>query len=602
MNKLIWSFLFTIGSSVLLTSQSSIQLLDLSAFRQPVKENWKITGELTGDNFSGGPLKTLKGQGVLVCEHTTGQAGLDYDLFTNESHGDLDLELDFVMAKGSNSGIYLQGRYEVQLFDSWGVQHPQCHDAGGIYERWNEAKPDGQKGYEGVAPRINVAKAPGLWQHIKISFQSPRFDATGKKISNAKFISIILNGVIIHENVEVTGPTRGAVSNDEVALAPLRFQGDHGHVAFRHMQWSKYTQDKLSFTELKYGVYKGPFKTIEDIARIQPTSQGNETLLNWAVSNEENDFGIKYSGKLNVPVAGKYTFTMVHGGLAQLKINNQPVFAQGFHMNSGSGRLARIDLPAGELPFELYYWKTDAWLAPSLGLFVESESIRKQPLHLSSSALVNDPRPQIFANPDREPMVLRSFMDIPTKDGQSKRITHAVSVGDPSGIHYTYDLDRGTMIQQWRGKFLNTAPMWYDRGDGSSTPMGSVTYLADTVTVSNPTSSSTTAFRTKGYELDAQGNPTFIYELNGRSIQDKIIAKDDGRYLERTWTTAGDATLDAIIAIDSTINPVNETMYAIGDNAYYIRIMEGKAGIKPTGADQVLVMHLGKTSKIQIIW
>jgi hypothetical protein len=52
------------GSSVLLIAQSSIQLLDLSAFRQPVKENWKITGDLTGDNFSGGPLKTLTGQGV----------------------------------------------------------------------------------------------------------------------------------------------------------------------------------------------------------------------------------------------------------------------------------------------------------------------------------------------------------------------------------------------------------------------------------------------------------------------------------------------------------------------------------------------------------
>ncbi|MEO5581454.1 MAG: DUF1080 domain-containing protein, partial [Saprospiraceae bacterium] len=221
MNKLIYILLFFL-IELNLDAQSYIPLQDLTAFK-PTKENWKITGDLFGDNTNGGPLKTMPGQGVLVCERIEGKSGMDYDLFTVDSHGDLDLDLDFVMAKGSNSGIYLQSRYEVQLFDSWGKSHPKYNDCGGIYERWNDAKPEGQQGYEGTAPRINVAKAPGLWQNIKISFQAPRFDASGKKISNAKFISIILNGVLIHENVDVSGPTRGPVMNNEVAMAPLRF-------------------------------------------------------------------------------------------------------------------------------------------------------------------------------------------------------------------------------------------------------------------------------------------------------------------------------------------------------------------------------------------
>ena len=54
-------------------------------------------------------------------------------LFTNLEHGDIELELDFMMAKGSNAGVYLQGRYEIQMFDSWGVEHPAFFDCGGIY-------------------------------------------------------------------------------------------------------------------------------------------------------------------------------------------------------------------------------------------------------------------------------------------------------------------------------------------------------------------------------------------------------------------------------------------------------------------------------------
>ncbi len=114
------------------------------------------------------------------------------DLYTTAEHGDVELELDYLMAKGSNSGIYLQGNYEVQLLDSWGVQHPKAGDNGGIYQRWDESKPEGQKGYEGYAPRQNASRAPGLWQHLKVSFQAPKFDASGKKTANARMLRLEL--------------------------------------------------------------------------------------------------------------------------------------------------------------------------------------------------------------------------------------------------------------------------------------------------------------------------------------------------------------------------------------------------------------------------
>lgn len=161
-------------------------------------------------------------------------------LFTNLEHGDIELDLDFMMAKGSNAGVYLQGRYEIQMFDSWGVEHPTYSDCGGIYQRWDESRPEGHKGYEGKAPSQNSSKAPGVWQHFKIIYQAPRFNGQGEKTANARFVKVIHNGIVIHENVELTGPTRSAAFEDEKALGPLMFQGDHGPVAVRNIRFKTY--------------------------------------------------------------------------------------------------------------------------------------------------------------------------------------------------------------------------------------------------------------------------------------------------------------------------------------------------------------------------
>jgi hypothetical protein len=138
-------------------AQQPIPLNDLSAFTTK-SSDWKIVGNASADLTKENALVTSPGKGVLACLHEKGKYGSDYELISNFKHGDLDIEMDFMMSKGSNSGIYLQGNYEVQLFDSWGKKGAKYNDAGGIYERWNDSKPEGEKGYEGYAPRFNVAK------------------------------------------------------------------------------------------------------------------------------------------------------------------------------------------------------------------------------------------------------------------------------------------------------------------------------------------------------------------------------------------------------------------------------------------------------------
>jgi hypothetical protein len=132
--------------------------------------------------------------------------------------------------QGSNSGVYLQGLYEVQVFDSYGVASPKTSDCGAIYHRWIDNKPVG-----GSAPKMNASRKPGEWQSFHIWFRAPRFDASGKKTGNARFLRVLHNGVEVQKDVEVDGPTRAHMNIPEAALNPLMLQGDHGPVAYRNL-------------------------------------------------------------------------------------------------------------------------------------------------------------------------------------------------------------------------------------------------------------------------------------------------------------------------------------------------------------------------------
>lgn len=196
----------------------------LAAFQEPTGK-WGIFGKAEMNPNKTKNLNAEAGTGIL---HNAGRTN---NILTKHEHGDVELEIEFMVPKGSNSGVYFQGRYEIQVFDSWGVDKPQHSDCGGIYQRWVD-----KKGFEGHPPRENASKKPGEWQKFEVLFQAPRFDAEGNKTANAKFVKVVHNGVVVHENVELTGPTRSAKFKDEKALGPLMLQGDHGPVAYRNLR------------------------------------------------------------------------------------------------------------------------------------------------------------------------------------------------------------------------------------------------------------------------------------------------------------------------------------------------------------------------------
>ncbi len=583
-----------------LMAQNAVPLNDLSFFDNP-SSNWKVAANGQADITQDEVLTTKDGNGILVNQ--PGKKGAK-DLFTKTVYGDADLELDYMMAKGSNSGIYLQGRYEIQLLDSWGTVNPKSGDNGGIYERWDDSKPEGQQGYDGHAPRQNASRAPGLWQHIKISFQAPRFDGNGQKISNAKVLYVWLNGVLIQDNVELAGPTRGAFDNKEAATGPLRLQGDHGPVAFRNIRITNYDRPHPTLSNLKYWVYKGGEIAGDSYKKLKPESEGTSPVLSSNQSKLNNDFLIRYTGNIQIKEAGEYAFKLsVPGGKGVFRVGGADAVA--LTENRGEGK---IQLQPGDHPFELLYSKNVDWAKPALGLTVAGPGIRE---YLLSDANVsnNDPVDPILINATSN-TILRSFSDLPG----GIRVTHGVNVGSPELLHYTYDLDKGMIVEIWRGGFLDATPMWHDRGDGSSRPAGSVQYLGKPVPAIEKLSDANaawaldtvgTGYRPKGYVLNADDVPAFKYNIYGTSVTDASSVMDKGQGIHREVTLAN--AVDGLFyhLASGNIEALGNGLYAIDDKSYYIRIDDAagvKAVVRDAGGKQELIIPIQKKLTYSIIF
>jgi hypothetical protein len=153
---------------------------------------------------------------------------------TAQGLGDVQLHVEWMTPdppKGEgqdrgNSGIFLMGRYEVQVLDSY----------------HNVTYPDGQAGaiYGQYPPLVNASRPPGQWQTYDIVFVRPRFNAAGKLVRPAR-ITVFHNGVLVQNDVTLTGPTAHQARPPYAAHAdalPLSLQ-DHGHpVRYRNI-WAR---------------------------------------------------------------------------------------------------------------------------------------------------------------------------------------------------------------------------------------------------------------------------------------------------------------------------------------------------------------------------
>ncbi|MGV3763294.1 family 16 glycoside hydrolase [Parapedobacter sp.] len=397
-------------------------------FTTPTK-GWESVGKVTVPLSKQQTITTSPGDGVLV--HASERKGRPEDLVTASAYGDIELAFDYLLAEGAEATLYLHGIYPVTLADSRGVATPTALTNGAVAD---------------YPPRQQVGRAPGLWQRLHIQFRAPRFDSQGHQTAPARLLRATLNGVTIHEDVQLQAPER---ANGE-AEAPVRFAVSRGAVALKDF-------------------------TINELPELTDRRERN--------------------GADPILVAAQVNTT------------------------------------------------------------------------------------------------LRSFMDIP--DGP--RVVHAISVGHPEQVHYTYDLDKGNLFQVWRGGFLDATPMWNNRGNGTSRVLGSpIHFGVPNLVVGKlegtedrwPTDTAGTGYKPNGYVLDAQDLPTFRYRIYNQQVEDAIRPLPNGEGFTRTLTITGNTDgLYLRLAMAPTIVDQGKGVFLIGDNAWYLKVDESGKG-KPFIRDQ----------------
>ncbi len=157
-------------------------------------------------------------QWIVQDDGSVQAAGVD--AVTNSTFGDFQLHVEFYCPKmsgkqgqaRSNSGVYLHGRYEIQVLDSFG-DPPTGNGCGALYSI--------------AAPMVNASRPPGTWQTYDIIFRAPRFDDQDK-ITELPRLTVLHNGIVIHNNLELPSTTPGGLDRTMVDVGPilLQFHGD----------------------------------------------------------------------------------------------------------------------------------------------------------------------------------------------------------------------------------------------------------------------------------------------------------------------------------------------------------------------------------------
>ena len=578
-----------------------LQNLEFSSINE-MPENWILAERISLINLDDTEFK-VEGKGeILVNKKVGDHMILDLD------HADIELEVDFMVPKGSNSGLYFQGRYEVQILDSWKNEVLTTADVGSIYPDFDE---EANLPSNGSIPSVNASKAPGLWQKLRVVFRAPKFGKDGKKIANARFEEVYLNGYKIQDDVEVPKPTRSAMAFDEVGRGPLMIQGDHGPVAFQNLSYKKIGYDTISVSEINYKFYTGQkFNAIPDFTNLTPSSEGIASSFEnlQDLVDQREHFAIVFNGNIDIPATGEYLFTTYYDDGGDFLIDNELVVHYGPKDYESQRRRGLVTLTEGQHQFSLSYYQ-EVW-GSSIRLWAEGPEI---PRHSIGSLSQNRRSPrsknELLINPGSEPEILRGYVNY-----KEEKRTHVLSVGDATGINYSYDLQEGALLNIWRGGFADVGNMWVGRGASQLLlPRNAVTSLTAGIPIAELKKETAawpvlrfSKFQNRGYSIDASGYPEFKYKYGDLEITDVVNSSMSGNLNRTISFQSKEATKKHYyrIASEDVISKMSNGSFNVGGQYYIKAVQSGKWQIrKSQGQDELIVLvENGSTLSYEIIW
>jgi hypothetical protein len=197
-----------------------------------IEPGWIKTDTVIVDPMKKNLLKASAKDGGTVW--VNGEKGKLKDLYTKQKFGDCEVQIEFLLATKSNSGIKFHGVYEIQIHDSFGIAKDKLkgEHSGGIYPR-AVYQPNYKHIDDGIAPTVNACKKPGEWQTLTVIFHAAKFNDKNEKTANAKIVKATLNDQVVQDHVEMKTPTGNNWEKKEVAVESFMLQADHGPIAIR---------------------------------------------------------------------------------------------------------------------------------------------------------------------------------------------------------------------------------------------------------------------------------------------------------------------------------------------------------------------------------
>jgi len=564
----------------------SVSLDNLDAFTSP-GNGWQVAGNLYMNRQQPHQVQVKDGKGILVF-NGPGRG----ELSTKWTHGDMDLELDFMLSPGAEAVLLFQGKYPLQLNDSWLKDSLTTADCGGI---------------EDSAPALNACKAPGLWQHLAVKFKTTR---TGHGLIEAGFTTVTLNGRVIQQQPELAAFARDTLLKQAENPASLRFVVNNGPVAFRNIRYKTYGDARASFTGLHYRVYKGVYKNHDTVKLMMPARSGNTDSLTYRVGDKRAQLLLE--GKLQLPAEGHYVFSVRGGGPVRLMIDSNVIADNGGTRDFVRAFYGDTLLKAGPHDFQVSYANYDE----SLVVEYEGPHIPVTALTTPASERLVEASPEMEYQLKGTAAVQRGFME-----HKHKVDPYSIAVGAPGGINYAYDLVNYSPLMAWHGHYIDVAEMWHERGEKQlARPLGAPLEFAGIPCIAELSAKDaawpdsiredSSSYTNRGYKLLPNNLPVFFYTLHSWSVEDYLHPRGDGKGLEREVTITGNnsgnnANAYWLMGSGGLIEKLPDGSYAIDDKHYYIETQDKPEIVESKGWYRlVLPLQAGKTTNIHysIIW
>jgi len=546
---------------------SPVPLKDLTSFENS-SSNWAVKGNVSIHPTKNEAAKTQNGEGVLI-----GTAGAA--LQTKVKARDLRMYAEFMLSPGAEGSIILPGGKRIRLADNR-QKEPSASTSGFI----------------GQFPTQNAAKAPGLWQSVELAY-----DASVATVKNsARLNSLKLNDVIILESVYLP------LSKSITEAQSLGLEVTKGTIAFRNIGYQLLNDRKpLTLANLTYKLYSDKWDA-KEYSKLE--KEDKTAALTQEVTNGMREFHLVYEGEMNAEEDGDYVFTTIYSGpIFTLDIDGKTVVTSG-ESTSQESHSGSVNLTKGTHRFKIHYSRFP-WRQPALGLRVQKPGIRQYDLHILSSLPEPEPKPYIGVTPELRPEMVRSFILLP---GEKYKRTHCLSVGSPTGWSYTMDLNRGALLQAWRGQFANVTEMWYERGEpqllepaGLKVPVSGKSSIAVLENEKSVWPDSANV-KYQGYSLDPQGFPSIRYAVASATVSDHITSSTDA--INRTIEVKGNpsGSLYSLLASGKNIQLVEKGLYQV-DNRYYIQIdKKAKVVLRTSGDNQELLLPVSGSASYSMFW